>query len=205
MAPTLPITLTMNPLIKAFNAMTYTAYTLGNHEFNFGNDIFTNTLKQANFPILQANLYDTGAYGIAQVAGASPTSPRPCLARRQLKVAVLGIGNHRVPQYEMPSNIPGLTFTNPITEAQNRAPALKAANDIVVALTHIGFTEDAGSVEVDNNVDTNLAAQTTGIDAIIGGHSHTPPYIDPKFGTGNARWARTSTCPTSSANADDTR
>ncbi len=92
-----------------------------------------------------------------------------------ISLAVLGIGNHRVPQYELPSNIPGLTFTNPITEAQNRAPALKATNDVVVALTHIGFTTDPKSVEVDDNVDTNLAAQTTGIDAIIGAHSHTNP------------------------------
>ena len=180
---TLPVTLTANPLITAFNAMTYTAYTLGNHEFNFGNAIFTNTLKQANYPILQANLYDTSAYGIAQVPVKSDITTT---LSGGIKVAVLGIGNHRVPNYEMPSDIAGLTFTNPITEAQTRAPALKATNDIVIALTHIGFTEDVGSVEVDANVDTNLAAQTTGIDTIIGGHSHTPPYIDPKFGTGNA-------------------
>lgn len=180
---TLPVTLTANPLITAFNAMTYTAYTLGNHEFNFGNAIFTNTLVQANYPILQANLYDTGAYGIAQVPVQSDVTTT---LAGGIKVAVLGIGNHRVPNYEMPSDILGLTFTNPITETQNRAPALKATNDIVIALTHIGFTEDVGSVEVDANVDTNLAAQTTGVDTIIGGHSHTPPYIDPKFGTGNA-------------------
>jgi len=178
---TLPVTLTANPLITAFNAMTYTAYTLGNHEFNFGNAIFTNTLKQANYPILQANLYDTGAYGIAQVPVKSDITTT---LSGGIKVAVLGIGNHRVPNYEMPSDIAGLTFTNPITEAQTRAPALKATNDIVIALTHIGFTEDPASVEVDANVDTNLAASATGIDTIIGGHSHTPPYIDAKFGTG---------------------
>ena len=44
-----------------------------------------------------------------------------------------------------------------------------------MALTHIGFTEDPKSVEVDKNVDTNLAMSVTGIDAIIGSHSHTNP------------------------------
>jgi 5'-nucleotidase len=161
--------------MAAMNSMTYTAMTLGNHEFNFGNYIFTGTLGQANFPLLQANLYDNGQYGIAQVnvrPNITVSLPGPA---GNIKLAVLGIGNHRVPQYELPSNIPGLTFTNPITEAQSRAPALKAANDVVVALTHIGFTTIPGSVEVDTNVDTNLAAQTTGIDAIIGAHSHTNP------------------------------
>ena len=178
---TLPVTLTTNPMMAVMNAMTYTAMTLGNHEFNFGNYIFTGTLKQANFPILQANVYDDGRYGISQVpvkpyiTVTIPATGTVLLPGSDIKVAVLGIGNHRVPNYELPSNIPGLTFTNPITEAQSRAPALKASNDVMIALTHIGFTTNPKSVEVDNNVDTNLAAQTTGIDAIIGSHSHTDP------------------------------
>ena len=45
----------------------------------------------------------------------------------------------------------------------------------MIALTHIGFTENPGSVEVDTNVDTNLVASVTGLDALIGGHSHTTP------------------------------
>ncbi len=102
------------------------------------------------------------------------TLPAPSF-NKQIKVAILGIGNHRVPNYELPSNIPGLTFTDPIATAQQYAPGLAAANDAVVALTHIGFTSNPSSVEVDTKVDTNLAAQTTGIDAIIGGHSHTDP------------------------------
>lgn len=182
-----PITMTTNPMMAAMNAMSYTAMTLGNHEFNFGNTIFTGTLKQANFPILQANLYDTGAYGLATV-GVQPqittTVPGPS---GDIRIAVLGIGNHRVPNYELPSNIPGLSFTNPITEAQARVPALRAGNDAVIALTHIGFTENPASVEVDTNVDTNLAAQVSGLDTIIGGHSHTPPFYDlVKFGSSNS-------------------
>ncbi|HXK42936.1 MAG TPA: 5'-nucleotidase C-terminal domain-containing protein, partial [Anaerolineae bacterium] len=181
----LPEDLWVNPILKAMNAITYTAMTLGNHEYNFGGHIFTGTLGQANFPLLQANVYDDGRYGLAEV------NVRPditvTVGPEHISVAILGIGNHRVPQYELPSNIPGLTFTNPITETQNRAPALKAANDAVVALTHIGFTEDPKSVEVDANVDTNLAAQTTGVDVIIGSHSHT----DPSKGYGNYKFLPT--------------
>lgn len=176
----LPITMTVHPMIAVMNAMTYTAMTLGNHEFNFGNDVFTSVLRQADFPILQANIYDDGRYGLDKVPVEPYTVVRlPAGTGAQgvntIDVAILGIGNHRVPRYELPSNIVGLTFTDPITEAQKWAPWLKSRYDAVVALTHIGFTTISGSVEVDDRVDTVLAAQTPGVDAVIGGHSHTDP------------------------------
>ena len=87
----------------------------------------------------------------------------------------MGIGNHRVPYYELPSNIPGLTFSDPLAKAQELSTTLRSDNDVVIALSHIGFTENPKSVEVDANVDTKMAATVTGIDAIIGGHSHTNP------------------------------
>ena len=43
-----------------------------------------------------------------------------------IKVAILGIGNHRVPNYELPSNIPGLTFSDPIVKAQELSDAAAA-------------------------------------------------------------------------------
>jgi 2',3'-cyclic-nucleotide 2'-phosphodiesterase (5'-nucleotidase family) len=163
----------INPLMAAFNYMDYDAMTLGNHEFNFGSQIFTSSLSLADFPILQANLQDDGQYGIDDV----PVKPyvEKVIGPEGIKIAILGIGNHRVPNYELPSNIPGLTFTNPITKAQELSDQLRSTNDVVLALTHIGFTENPGSVEIDNNVDTYMAANVTGLDMIVGGHSHTNP------------------------------
>ena len=163
----------MQPLLKAFNAMGYDAMTLGNHEFNFGKDVFVGMLSQANFPILQANVEDNGSYGLAAVN----VQPYVEKALGDIDVAILGIGNHRIPNYELPSNIPGLTFTDPIAKTQELSNQLRSTNDVVIALTHIGFTENPSSVEVDANVDTNLVAQTTGIDAVVGGHSHTDPAV----------------------------
>jgi 2',3'-cyclic-nucleotide 2'-phosphodiesterase (5'-nucleotidase family) len=175
----LPAALQINPMVAAMNALPYDAFDLGNHEFNFGKDVFVATFKKANMPILGANVSDSGAYGLAQIpvkpyieksfqgATADPSD--------LIDVGVLGITNHRVPNYELPSNIPGLTFSNPIDTANLLVPTLKAKDDAVVALTHIGFTTNPSSVEVDNNVDTVMAAQVAGIDAIIGAHSHTNP------------------------------
>ncbi len=116
---------------------------------------------------------DTGAYGLAEV-GVQPYLEKT-LGAEGIKVAIIGITNHRVPNYELPSNIPGLTFSDPLIKAQELSTQLNPTNDVVIALTHIGFTEDPKSVEVDKNVDTNMAKTVTGIDAIIGSHSHTNP------------------------------
>jgi 2',3'-cyclic-nucleotide 2'-phosphodiesterase (5'-nucleotidase family) len=92
-----------------------------------------------------------------------------------------------VPNYELPSNIPGLTFTNPLNSAQQLSNLLRPTNDVVVALTHIGFTQNPASVEVDDNVDTVMAALVSGLDAIIGAHSHT----NPATGFGNYKYLPT--------------
>jgi 2',3'-cyclic-nucleotide 2'-phosphodiesterase / 3'-nucleotidase / 5'-nucleotidase len=166
-------TLQTHPMIAALNAMNYDAMVLGNHEFNFGSTTFTSIMKQATFPILGANISDKGEYGLAQA------NVRPYIEKtvgpENIKVAIMGIANHRVPNYELPSNIPGLTFSNPITAAKNLSSQLRPQEDVLVALTHIGFTTNPKSVEVDNNVDTNMAGQVSGLDAIIGAHSHTNP------------------------------
>ncbi|MBN1137003.1 MAG: 5'-nucleotidase C-terminal domain-containing protein [Anaerolineae bacterium] len=165
----------IQPSIAAMNAMAYDAMTVGNHEFNFGNAVFVSVLQQAAFPMLGAVVSDDGSYGLDQVPilpSIQRAVPGPY---GDIDLAILGLDNHRIPYYELPSNIPGLSFANPISKAQELVPALAAASDAVVALTHLGFTTIAGSLEVDNNVDTYLAANVSDIDVIIGGHSHTDP------------------------------
>jgi 2',3'-cyclic-nucleotide 2'-phosphodiesterase (5'-nucleotidase family) len=166
-----------NPIMAVMNSMNYDAMTLGNHEFNFGGGVFQGVLGQATFPVLQANVTDTGAYGLLAANGGVGVQPyvTKSLGAEGIKVAILGIGNHRVPNYELPSNIPGLTFSDPIAKAQELSTLLRGSNDVLVALTHIGFTENPASVEVDANVDTNLVATVHGLDALVGGHSHTNP------------------------------
>jgi 2',3'-cyclic-nucleotide 2'-phosphodiesterase (5'-nucleotidase family) len=166
-----------NPVMAVMNSMNYDAMTLGNHEFNFGSDVFKGVLGQAAFPVLQANVADSGAYGLAAANGGVGVQPyvTKTVGAEGIKVAILGIGNHRVPNYELPSNIPGLIFSDPIVKAQELSTALRGTNDVLIALTHIGFTENPASVEVDANVDTNLVATVTGLDALVGGHSHTNP------------------------------
>ena len=170
----LPGALRTNPMMAVMNALHYDAMTLGNHEFNYGSAVFQGILEQARFPLLGANVSDSGAYGLSKV-GAGGVRPYVEKTLGGIRVAILGITNHRVPNYELPSNIRGLKFANPISTAKAITPTLTARDDVVIALTHIGFTVNPKSVEVDSNVDTAFAAAVPGVDAIIGSHSHTNP------------------------------
>ncbi len=173
----LPDSLRTDPIIAVMNALGYNAMTLGNHEFNFGSSVFKGVMGQAQFAVLGANVKDSGAYGLSAARGGSGVKPflTKVVGPEKITVGIVGITNHLVPTYELPSNIQGLTFGNPLTAAQNLTTRLAPKDDAVVALTHIGFTTDPKSVDVDTNVDTVMAAQVSGLEAIMGGHSHTSP------------------------------
>ncbi len=92
-----------------------------------------------------------------------------------LKVTLFGITNPRIYRYELPTNIPGMTFYPAVETVQSLVPELLATEnpDLLVGLTHIGYQPYGGEVDSDE-----LIAQTVaGFDVLIGGHSHT--RLDP--------------------------
>jgi len=167
-----------NPIALGMNFLGYDAMTVGNHEFNFGPTTFATMLDPVEFPLLGTiNLDDDGSYGFindefqdyvtADVNGKT--------------VAIFGITNPRVYRYELPLNIPGLTFY-PIDPADPASVDLGGvvtgietaeAPDLMVGLTHVGFAPY--SDETDSDV--VIAENFSGIDVLIGGHSHST--LDP--------------------------
>jgi hypothetical protein len=129
--------MSINPLIKAFNAVGYDAMDRGQPRVQLRQGSLQHP-GQASSPCCRPTSPTPANTAWRQMSRLSPTSRRR--SARRIKVAILGIGNHRVPSYELPSNIPGLTFTNPIQAGRLR-PDLQANNDVVIALTHIGFTD----------------------------------------------------------------
>ena len=63
-------------VVAAMNYMKYDAWTLGNHEFNWGVDNLKVVMKQSNAPVLAANIR-------TPTAPSSPAMPTPSWARRR--------------------------------------------------------------------------------------------------------------------------
>lgn len=146
------------PVRQLLNLMGYDVMTLGNHEFDYGQNILKNVLEKAAFPILCANV------GVQK--GPLP-QPRPFTVlktKNGLKIAVLGLiqveKENRIPSTH-PDGLKGLIFLEPI-ETAKKYRYLKKENHLFIALTHLGLDKD----EV-------LAREMGELDLIIGGHSHT--------------------------------
>ncbi len=161
-----------NPIAGGMNFLGYDALTVGNHEFNFGPTTFATMLGQVGSPVLgAANLDDDGSYGFVNDHMADFVN----LDVGGRKVTIFGITNPRVYRYELPTNIPGLTFYPAVDTAETIVPEILATEDpdLLVGLTHVGYAPYGGEIDSDLLIAENVA----GIDVLIGGHSHT--RLDP--------------------------
>jgi 5'-nucleotidase len=161
-----------NPIAGGMNFLEYDAMTVGNHEFNFGPTTFATMLSQAEFSLLgTANMDDDGSYGFIN----DNVEDYINLDVGGLKVTVFGLTNPRIYRYELPTNIPGLTFYPAVDTAAAMVPAIDTSEnpDLFVGLTHVGYQPYGGEIDSDELIAQNVA----GLDVIIGGHSHT--LLDP--------------------------
>jgi 5'-nucleotidase len=161
-----------NPIAGGMNLLNYDAMVIGNHEFNFGPTTFATMLSQVDFPLLgTANMDDDGSYGFIN----DNVEDYITLDVNGKKVVILGFTNSRIYRYELPTNIPGMTFQLAYEVAPTIVPDVIAAEDpdLMVGLTHLGFSPYGDEVDSDSLIAETVA----GFDVIIGGHSHT--RLDP--------------------------
>ena len=146
--------------VGLMNQMHYDAGTIGNHEFDFGLENMIRLFKGLNYPIVCSN-YDFSGTELAKIV-----KPYTIIKRKGIKIGVIGLS----PALEglvLKANYGPLKFLDPITCAQKYADILKGKGcDLVICITHLG-------VNIEGVSDEELAAETRGIDLILGGHSHT--------------------------------
>ena len=145
--------------LEFYNALGYEAMTIGNHEFDKGQQPLADFIKGANFPVLSANIA-IAADVPAPIAGLF----KPWIVKEigGQKIGIFGLTTEETPAISSPG--PGIMFTNYLEAARKAVADLKAQGvNKIIALTHIGIT-----------FDRELARQVDGIQVIIGGHSHTP-------------------------------
>lgn len=149
--------------MKCMSKLGYDACTMGNHDFDIGMDGFLKAKKYAGFPFLCAN------YDFSKTILKGETQVFKIFKKGGLKIGVFGIGvelNGLVPRLAYGDTI----YNEPIEIANDTAAQMKKEKcDLVICLSHLGFEYQ------DNKIvsDKVLARNSSDIDIILGGHTHT--------------------------------
>jgi len=149
--------------MKLMSEMGYDAATMGNHDFDIGLEGFKKAKRHAKFSFLCAN------YDFSETILSGETKSFEIFQKGDLKIGVFGIGielNGLVTE----NNYGKTKYLDPITTANSVAKELKQKGcDLIICLSHLGYNyPDSTRIS-----DRKLAQQTSNIDIILGGHTHT--------------------------------
>ncbi|MGN0659489.1 MAG: bifunctional metallophosphatase/5'-nucleotidase [Emergencia sp.] len=160
-------------IIDIMNEVGYDIAVPGNHEFDFGMDQFLSLVKKSKATYLSANFTDLRT-------GKTVFDPYVIKTYGETKVAFVGISTPETftkstPAYFQDANRnfiygfqEGGTGSDLYKSVQSAVDAAKAAGaDYVVAVGHLGIDEQSSPWR-----STDVIANTTGIDVLIDGHSH---------------------------------
>ena len=150
--------------IGLMNEMRYDAVTIGNHEFDFGLENMTRLFRMAKFPIVCSN-YDFAGTELEDIV-----KPYIVLKRKGIKIGVFAL----CPPLEglvFTKNYGPLRFLDPVEVTRQMADVLKRQKkcDYVICISHLGW-------QVSEYPDNRVIENTTGVDLVLGGHTHT--YFD---------------------------
>lgn len=141
-----------NPMITAFNALSYDAVALGNHEFNYGIDVLNRVITDAAFPVVCAN--------ITQTDGTPVAPPYTIIEKgvmcsdgqsRPIKVGVFGVVTPQILRWDK-AILDGKLTAQDIVQAADRCTRQMrdAGADIIVALCHSGIGAEEWSSHMEN-------------------------------------------------------
>ena len=146
-------------MLPLMNALEFDAMTL-HWEFAYGPTQVRKLAAGLIYPALAINIYDKASNRLM-------FDPSCVIERGGLRIGIIGIASNIVDKSMPPSYSEGVYFTLGNTELPAHIERLRSGEkvDLVVVLSHLGFAQDA-----------KLAAEVSGIDALISGHTHNRLY-----------------------------
>lgn len=146
-------------MIELMNAIGLDVAGLGNHEFDFGDEVLKTRMAESDFVWLVSNVVDSEG---KPFAGASAWMIRQV---GELKVGLFSLLTEETSHLSSPGK--DVSFLPVAETAEKMVAGLKEQGaDFIIAITHLDLATDR-----------RLAASVEGIDVILGGHDHDPMTI----------------------------
>ncbi len=171
----------VHPVYLAMNALEYDVANYGNHEFNYGLNFLAESVNDAAFPYISANIYRDDGDDNAD-NDVTYFEPYRILDKvvtdslgneHTLKIGYIGFVPPQIMVWDK-NNLTGQVITKDIKASAERwVPEMKANGaDLVIAIAHSGIDATPyGEATLAENSAYYLS-QVDGIDAIMFGHAH---------------------------------
>ena len=164
------------PVADAMNARGYDYVTLGNHDFNNGQEEL-----RAYLGALEARCLCANVDGTALKLPIAPTAIR--VMANGLRVGLVGLVTDWVNRWEKPEHLRGLRVSDPMTAARNAVSALRGQVDVLIGIYHGGIERDLATGRLLSQTDENIACrlcEELPFDLLLTGHQH--------MAVANQRW-----------------
>ncbi|QDY44846.1 bifunctional 2',3'-cyclic-nucleotide 2'-phosphodiesterase/3'-nucleotidase [Planococcus glaciei] len=162
-----------HPAYAALEALNFDGTTLGNHEFNYGLDYLDEVMDDAEFPVLNANVYDAktkqNRFTPYEIIDKEVVDGRG--KKVTVQVGVIGVVAPHIMKWDR-ANLEGKVYAEDAVQTVEKfLPKMKKDGaDIVVVLSHSGMGDAVH--EVGEEDITYQLTKLKGVDAIITGHNH---------------------------------
>jgi 5'-nucleotidase / UDP-sugar diphosphatase len=156
-------------MIGLFNRLGYDAWTLGNHDFDWGAEILEGNLAISKSPILTGNIERSG-----QKAGSLEgvwKSVLPWVIKEVggFRIALIGLITPGLPFWLAPETLAGVAATDPTTSLkQSIAEARASKADAIVVMGHMGFRKEDDFA----NPLREILRDNSNVDVFLAGHTH---------------------------------
>ena len=179
-------------VIKYMNMIEYDLMTIGNHEFDLGEEVLIKTLELAEFPILSCNIVKKGTDELVDYV-----VPYIIIEKLGLRIGLVGITTTDTEQMSFPDNIKNVDFLPAKEQLQKYVDIVREQDvDLVIVSGHMGLpynpqpAYDSRYSNPDEEKEERrwgydaqeLAHEVEGIDILFGGHMHkgfAEPWEDP--------------------------
>ncbi|TPX38675.1 hypothetical protein SeMB42_g05199 [Synchytrium endobioticum] len=142
-------------IAQTMNKLGYEIMTIGNHEFDRGEEYAADFFKNLSFPVVSSNFDYSTAPHLSKVI-----QPYVILEKYGQKIGVVGFITNTTA--DITTGGRNITFHNPVIPVQNAINSIRSQGVTkIIGVSHNGYIDDQ-----------YLAANTFGLSVIVGGHSH---------------------------------